>query len=419
MSKGNGAPLLYYDARKGGGYWLRVSDTRFLCLDSAAARRHLRAGGRSALNYLPNGLNELEQEFLAAEVERHLDYAGPLAGHAPGIIQTQSGLRVLVSTGTQPVQAKRGPAGELKTFLRQLTGTDEQFEVLLSWLKVARESLLARDFRASQALTLAGPSGCGKSYLQSLITEWLGGRMAKPYRYMSGETPFNADLAGAEHWSIEDESGSTDIRTRLLFGAQLKMTCKASEMSVHGKGREARTLPTYRRLTISVNDQAERLMVLPPITDDLADCITLLKCSEATCLSEDRLKNQRTFSPQLAGLAYELERWPIPHRWRSSRYGVKHYHNPELLDALSDLTPERRLLNLVDQVLFGKAMDGPWTGSAEELEKDLRCSPFAFAADKLLYFPGAVGTYLGRLQREGRVTKATVRGKNLWTIAIP
>lgn len=33
----------------------------------------------------------------------------------------------------------------------------------------------------------------------------LGGRMGKPFLYLSGQTPFNGNLFGSEHLSIEDE----------------------------------------------------------------------------------------------------------------------------------------------------------------------------------------------------------------------
>src|SRR5204862_7823749 len=90
----------------------------------------------------------------------------------------------------------------------------DQLSYGFAWLKVAYEALRAGVWRPGPALALAGPRNCGKSLLQQLITLILGGRSAKPYRYMRGGTEFNADLFGAEHLCIEDEHCSTDIRSR-------------------------------------------------------------------------------------------------------------------------------------------------------------------------------------------------------------
>ena len=120
---------------------------------------------------------------------------------------------------------------------------------------------------------------------------------------------------------------------------------------------------------------------------------------------------------QLPALAAELDRMKIPPRWRDSRYGVKAYHNEELLEIVADISPETRLLNLVDEVIFAKAVC-EWTGSAIELEKALRSSEFAFAVDKLLSFSSACGTYLARLRRKypARFDSKATNGKTVWTI---
>lgn len=407
-------PLLYFDSRTG-SYWMKLAD-RYLLLDTAQARLHLRKAGLFS-GRVDDGLNECERAFIAAQIDRHIDYAGALAGCPIGPMMTDAGFRILVTTGARLPESKRGAAENLDKYFSELFG-DEQSVVALAWLKVARESLIAGDFRPGQLLVLAGPSGCGKSLFQALVTAWLGGRSAKPYRYFIGDTPFNADLASAEHLMIEDENASTDIRTRRNFGGRIKEFCVCKELSIHAKGRQALTLPTFRRITLSVNDEPENLMILPPLDVSLSDKITLLRCRPAE-LSSDRAKNWKALAGELPALAWRLERWSIPHALRCSRFGVKAWHHPDLLDALSDLSPEARLLNIIDQTLFEKANPTPWTGTSEALEMELRQTKFGFAVERLLYFPGAAGTYLGRLSKNGRIQKGIRSGKTHWTIATP
>lgn len=426
------SPILYFDD---GHYWLCLPSGRFLCLRTNEARLHLRDAGLFAGEPLEKErLNGLERALLTSMQDCAVDYAGPLAGHRRGPFLTSSGLRVLVTSEAAacvwqvPKSTKDFP--RLRKFLSQLFGS-EQLPYVLAWLKYAGNSLRLGDFRPGQVLALAGPSGCGKSLFQCLITEFLGGRSARPYRYMVGLTAFNSELAAAEHLVIEDEHASTDIRARRHFGASLKDFTVNSEMSIHAKGREARALRTFKRVSLSVNHEPENLMILPPLDESLIDKIMLLRCWPAT-IGEDRLEVWSSLSSELPALRAHLYRWRVPRSMKEPRFGVVSYHNPELLSLLADISPETRLCNLIDQVLTtsdfcervadGKEVYiGKWSGSAEALEVRLLSSQFNFAVQKLLYFTSACGVYLARLAARypERFSSEKRAGKTVWTIKAP
>ena len=78
------------------------------------------------------------------------------------------------------------------------------------------------------------------------------------------------------------------------------------------------------------------------------------------------------------------------------------------------MSPEQRLLSLIDEVL-----DLPWSGTAMNLEKELRNGgQFTFAADKLFSWSGACGTFLGRLrdQYPARFSYDRTEAKREWRI---
>lgn len=431
-------PRVYFDANTG-GYWLELSKSRYLRMGAEQIRRHLRNagifGGTST-----EELTDVEQALTVAETEHFIDYAGPLAGHRCGHFTTSAGVRVLVTTEPNP-RAFETPKDEsefpfLERFLSQLFG--DQLLWVLGWLKYSLQSLRDGDFRPGQVQILAGPSNCGKSLYQALVTELLGGRVGRPFRYMMGETAFNSDLAGAEHLIIEDEHASTDTRARRKFGTSLKDFTVNREMSIHAKGREARTLPTFKRVTLSVNNEPENLMIVPPLDESLLDKVSLFKCSPAK-LSEDRKENWTRLTNDLAPLACYLRTLRIPDRMRDSRFGVKAYHNPELFELLACIAQESRLLELIDELVFspaairarvtdakddptaGAAAEGDWSGSAVQLEKELRASQFAFAVEKLLYHSSTCGTYLDRLRSKlpFRFSARKLHGKTIWTIKRP
>ena len=107
--------------------------------------------------------------------------------------------------------------------------------------------------------------------------------MASPYQYMTGATLFNSEMFKAEHLVVEDNAASTDIRARRNFGSFVKTITVNECQPCFGKGRETLNLTPFWRLSISVNDEPENLMVLPPIDESIEDKLILLRRSAPQC----------------------------------------------------------------------------------------------------------------------------------------
>jgi hypothetical protein len=431
---------VFFDGRDC-GYWFRVGG-RYLKLGAKDVRMHLRTRGLRDDLYF-KGLREVDYPLWQAQMERIIDYAGPLAGHRVGIFKNTSGRSFLVTdeaTGIwdepngkgKPVKRAPHPKWFIE-FLGELLGGD-QMEFLLHWLRIALASLRRGDFRPGQVVVFAGPSECGKSLLQSIITEVLGGRSANPFRYMMGESQFNYDLALSEHWQIEDPASTTDLRTRRTFGAKLKECTVNRDFAIHQKGKDALLLPIFRRVSISVNDEPENLAVIPPMDASIEDKVMLFKCERVLKALEPfkdakgELDRKKVWEHVLAQVPM-IRAWlptmkDIPADLRNTRFGIKAWHHPELLAELAGLAPESRLLQLLDAVLFDAQEEAPRLAvclRALDLEKRLQESSFAFETAKLLKHPGACGTYMARLAKQmpERISKRTKDGYPHWNIEPP
>jgi len=296
----------------------------------------------------------------------------------------------------------------------KLIGDDEldgetQLVTFTSWMKNRYESLRAKTRQPGQALVLAGPVDCGKSLLQQIITAILGGRSAKAMRYMSGKTEFNADLIGAEHLVLEDEQSSTDMRFRLNMGARIKEIAVNDVHSCHGKGKDAVSLRPFWTLSISLNDQEENLLVLPPITQDLADKLILLRCQKPkaefpTGTHRLRAAYWQKILSEVPAFAHYLVNYSIPPQLADRRFGVRYFHHPALIASLQSLAPEAKLLELIDRELWQGTTDEWWEGSAAELEARLRAefSEVKHEAGRLFSWGNACAAYLGRLETQGK-----------------
>jgi len=76
---------------------------------------------------------------------------------------------------------------------------------------------------------------------------------------------------------------ATRITDRLRLGVAIKgMTVSTSLVSCQRKHRHPVNLPAWWRVTITLNDEPEALLVLPPLDEHIADKIILLRASRFT-----------------------------------------------------------------------------------------------------------------------------------------
>jgi len=160
---------------------------------------------------------------------------------------------------------------------------------------------------------------------------------------------------------IEDETPSTDLRARRNLGANIKAFTVNEAQSCHAKGRSAITLAPLWRVSISVNDEPENLMILPPLSDSeqdsLADKMIMLRAKKVVMPMPSETLEERnafwaTLMAELPAFVHYLKSWPVPEDLRHGRYGIKTWQHPKLLAALGELAPETRLLTLIDEVIF-------------------------------------------------------------------
>lgn len=413
--------------------WMPFNETQF--------KRLLRGNGLSTKADGSEPLSPLDKAIIETQTEQNVHFSGALAGWRKGFHESGS-VRMLVTTSPVIIEPVAGNWDMLYSIITQLLGDLDgvQFPHFYGWLKIAYEALRAERIRPGQVMVFCGPHNCGKSLLQNLLTLILGGRSARPYQAMTGDTSFNSDLFGAEHLMVEDESPASDIKARRTFGAQIKGITVNEVQRLHAKHRDAVVLRPFWRMTVSLNDEAENVQVLPPMDDSLEDKLIILKATRCVMPMPTGTMEQRdafwsTLVGELPAFLHFLTTYDIPDELKCQRFGVKHFHHPEIVGILDSMAPETRLLTLIDSALFGRAaqpsVNGP-AGSpgieprlmtAEELESELtaQTSPCLFEARRLLSWINSCGSYLGRLARKrpDRVQSARGSDARRWRIIPP
>ena len=409
---------IYYDSWRR-SYVTRNERGKYLSLETAQITKRLKMRGlSSAKNQF--GVSEIDETLVHIEETNDVGYVGALAGYEAGVIKFGN-LRALITDGRCLVRSGSGDFPLMRQVFETLFG-DNQIDYFYSWLYFAVKSLDDQTHAPGQAIAIAGARGCGKSLCQQLITQILGGRSAKPYQFMAGETSFNSDLFEAEHLMVEDEVASTDIRSRKHFGGYIKSTVANKDQRLHGKGKDAVMLQPLWRLSITCNDDDEALMVLPPFEDGLEDKIMLFKANHANLPMPAGTPSEKAafwaamMKELPAFMTYIRTIYEVPDKLKDPRYGVIHYHNRDMLNVLSKMSPEAHLLELVDLYIMGEKL--AWHGSASELTKELTASDGAFEARKLLSWSNACGSYLGRLSKNhnSRVSRDRDSSSRKWRI---
>jgi hypothetical protein len=409
-----------YLVQDGRGVWMHQNEGQF--------RRRCKMHGISGRTIEGTCHSPFDAFVTKLQQERGVDFSGELAGYKSGIYE-ESGSRILVTKGPMLVEPQAGDFSLVRKVLQNVLADDnhDQITFFHGWLSVTMRALHAGQRAPGQALVLVGPANAGKSLLQDIITEILGGRSAKPYSFMTGATHFNGHLAGAEHLRIGDENPLTDMRSRRNFGAQIKTICVEPLQNIEHKYRTAITLQPFWRLSISLNDEPENLLVLPPLDEHTLEKLILLRAYKRkmpmpTATNEHRYNFWRALVSQFPAYIYWLlNDFEIPATLVCERFGITHFHHPEITAGVEQFEPYMRLLTLADSEIYKDNLrESPWEGSAEQLERELTREGSACAREArlLLSWNGSTARYLGKLWRAHpeRVERLSHEDARRWRI---
>ncbi len=418
-------PEIYFEASKN-KYWKQDSEKKWIPLFKDDVIMSLDQLGYSARKQTGQTYSRAALELGRIREEDNIVYAGPVAGNPPGL-QESGPHKYLVTRGADLMDPKPGTWDTIRTLGERLF-PDGQFNYVLGWSQNAVKGLYSSVCKPGQLLVLAGPPGCGKSFWQHrIITPMLGGRAARPLQYMTGQTSFNEDVIQCEHLLLEDENSKIDIKGRREFGASIKNFTVNVTQRVHGKGRDAFVVNSSHWMSLSVNDEPENLNILPPLDDSLRDKIGVVHCGEAINMEWPGYADPRELEPIVeaelpAFIHYLLNQHKIAEEDSDLRFGIKAYHNPEILARIEELAPETELEALIDAAFPQLAMEKKALRMTQsEIQNALENNPeIMYRARKLLYFSSATGVYLERLSKKNCkkfVKPRSTDRPRIWTIS--
>ena len=270
-----------------------------------------------------------------------------------------------------------------------------------------------------------------------MITGLFGGRSADPGPYLFGRTDFNGEWLEGEHLLMEDPASSTFTKDRVMFGEKLKQIVVNDTQRLHPKRETAQMLQPFFRLTISVNDDPDKLRVLPLLTPDMKDKVQLFKVVAApmpmsTMTLPERAAFRETVAAELPAYAWWLlNEFTVPAEMQGERFGVKSWLHPALEQELFEDTPAAELLRIIDAAKWdgrylwdlesaSQKSPGVWLNGSHHLEDLLLNSSMTKEAERLLKH-NKLDRLLGRLKEDepDRVVKTRTNQERRWAISRP
>lgn len=371
---------------------------------------HLRLRGLSDIAPKGQENSPVDHALGWIQATRRVNGAGPFLYNPKKIVHHMG--RPYVNTSmVRPLEPDPGKRawGEGFQWLSQyqtnlLSDRPEQLDIFQAWVAHFYQQALAGEPLTGMAMILAGPSSIGKNFLGTAVLGQLFGGCRDASSFILGSDQFNSSLSDTPLWTLHDAALSDD-RTRDTFSQNLKRVVANRELIVRAMYREGIGLPWNGRILITMNLDPESLRMVPNMEISNLEKLLLLKGSPA---GMDRFPTDAEVLKELPFYAAWLRDYKIPDALASERFGLKHWHHPELFEAAQAESGTAGALELLDafrEYLFDgvdpKVKD--WRGSATELHAlMLDCQTGLGASARMLFRTArSLGMAVSKLETRG------------------
>ena len=338
----------------------------------------LRASGLSPNKKKGQPLSEVEEALLFIQSNNRVHGVAPIL-HDKNKIVTINGSVILNSSRVKPTVPAESAAVDDFPFLHSFFSTflddpDETrpIDYLYAWMKRAYEAMHYGMLLQGQAVILAGPTGRGKSLFSNRILAGLLGGVASASDFLQAQTRFNKELAENPVWAVDDTASATNAADHRKFTELLKARIANPFVEAQAKYADSVRIPHSGRVVISLNEDVQSLAVVPALDMSNADKLLGFRVnSEHRPVFKPNHELEADISRELPYFARYLLDWQQPeHTVGDSRYGVKPYMHPFLVNAARDngsKAPALEAIELFARVHRDATGNTRWRGTATEL----------------------------------------------------
>jgi len=204
-----------------------------------------------------------------------------------------------------------------------------------------------------------------------------------------------------------------------MFSNLIKKVVANHVFSYEAKFKNACTLPWYGTVTATCNADPRSLRMIPDLDINILDKMLLFRVNPTAFQNfPDRDELDGILKKELPHLAAFLRDYRVPEHCKSTaRFGIKSFHDPELMDISESSKASQYASELIEVWLRERYLvtQDVWSGSIVEMMKDINTCE---GLDKLNErSPAAFGLRLHRLGVDGSGwfrKRRTNKGMKYW-----
>jgi uncharacterized protein DUF5906 len=371
---GEAAEGVFYD---GQNYWRHDNSWRKRNVEEM--QRWLRVSGISPKPVKGSNFgSEIDMVLLAAQAQNEVKAAVPLVHHKNriAVINGEKFLNISEKSLVRPAESgdpKHFPF--LYNFIHNIFDDpqEKQRESYLSWLRYAYKQALEGDPAQGQAVIIAGPVSVGKTFWNLRVLGTIFGGSADPTEYLLGATNFNKDLAESYIWACDDSRVSSSWENKVHFANNLKKHVANPQIRCEGKFRDAVVVPWYGRIEATCNLNKSSLEIIPHLDSTIFGKLNLYQWRQWSAPFLPAHGSDAVAIKELPSFLKWLLEWVPPASVVADnpRFGVKHYHHPNLLAAAVDAGSGARLREMVE-IFYEESTE---VADAKKAEKKIWATP--------------------------------------------
>lgn len=338
---------IYYDNKM---FWQRDDNGNWYPGNNESLRLYLRVHARLSPQKVNSTCSAVDEAVFHIQRNHRVIAALPFVHRQKGLHREPDGLYLNTSNvNVCPPADGTQSWGEdfpwLAKFFDGFFSSPDQNDYFYAWFQRFYKTAYEGNMLPGHTLFLAGGVQKGKTLLSTRILAPALGGAAPAANYLQGNHGWNSHLFSRALWTVDDPEASEDPKKKATYSANIKKHVADQDFDFQQKFQDGARVTWTGRTVITINDDEVSLGMLPEMGISIMDKVMLFRM----CAREfDFTDCEKFISKELPFFLRWLNDWTPPaHTKGDSRYGIKAYHEPSLLQSAH----ERGVAHMIQELL--------------------------------------------------------------------